>query len=78
MKSLKKLRADAQKARQKLAELESQFAEWRAFCARQQTVISAEDYGRVLDDWIIRLGDARHAEAAATKIVIANTPKSDQ
>jgi len=78
MKTLKQLRAEAQKARQKLAELESHFAEWRAFFARQQAVISTEDYGRALDDWIIILGDARHAEAIATKTVIANTPKGSR
>jgi DNA-binding protein H-NS len=68
MKSLKKLRADAQKARQKLAKLEAEFKVW------QGQPHAPEE----LDAWIILLGDARHDEAAATKAVVASTPKSEQ
>jgi hypothetical protein len=78
MKSLEQLQADALAARERLAHAEAQFAEWRAFCAEHSNEISPTEYGEILDCWIRNLGEIRHAEAAATKVVVANTPKLDQ
>ena len=68
MKTVKQLEAAARKARQRLAELEAEFKVWQA-----QPHAPEE-----LDAWIVLLGDARHDEAAATKAIVANTPKSEQ
>ena len=68
MKSLRQIETTARKARQALAKLEAEFKVW------QGQPHAPEE----LDAWIILLGDARHDEAAATKAVVANTPKDDQ
>ncbi len=51
---------NAQKARQALAELEADFKKWREL-PRDDSMEES------LDTWIIRLGDARHAESFAVR-----------